>query len=144
VTHDGREFAAYSSIYYLLTRDQPVNFVHGLASDDIHTLIEGGPVDYYFFYPDGRTGHHVLGPDRNAGHQQVLTMPGGGWKALRLHDGVDHALMSNVLTPEWTPDRVSLPEPETFLNQFTGREPWATRDFLESLLATEPLAPLEP
>jgi len=54
VTMDGRALAAYQSQnYYMLTRDLPINYLHWLAPDDTHILIEGGPVDYFIFHPDG-------------------------------------------------------------------------------------------
>ena|ERR1019366_2499903 len=40
---DGRPLAVQSQVYYMLTRDRPVNYLHWLAPDDTHILIEGGP-----------------------------------------------------------------------------------------------------
>ena len=73
-----------SQVYYMLTRDRPVNYLHWLASDDTHILIEGGPVDYFIFHPDGRVGKFVLGRNVAAGERPVVAVPGGCWKALRL------------------------------------------------------------
>ena len=44
---DDRLLAVQSQNYYMLTREQPINYLHWLASDDTHILIEGGPVDYF-------------------------------------------------------------------------------------------------
>jgi hypothetical protein len=44
VTIDGRALAVQSQNYYLLTRERPINYLHWLAPDDTHILIEGGPV----------------------------------------------------------------------------------------------------
>src|SRR6266581_277602 len=41
---DGRPLAVQSQVYYMLTRDRPMNYLHWLAPDDTHVLIEGGPV----------------------------------------------------------------------------------------------------
>ncbi len=60
---DGRSLKVQSQVYYMLTRDKPVNFLHWLASDDTHILIEGGPVDYFIFHPDGQVEKFVLGRD---------------------------------------------------------------------------------
>ncbi|MEZ4661281.1 MAG: cupin domain-containing protein [Caldilineaceae bacterium] len=47
----------HSSIYHLLTRRYPINFLHWLASEDIHILVDGGPLDYYLFAEDGEVAH---------------------------------------------------------------------------------------
>jgi uncharacterized protein len=49
----GASLAVQSQVYYLLTRELPVNYLHWLASDDTHILLDGGPVDYFIFHPDG-------------------------------------------------------------------------------------------
>src|SRR5579862_6893728 len=101
-TVDGRTLAVQSQNYYMLTRDRPINYLHWLSSDDTHILIEGGPVDYFIFHPDGRAEKVTLGMDIAAGQVPVVAVPGGCWKALRLHDGVSYALMANALSPEFT------------------------------------------
>lgn len=133
VEQDGRKLAAQSRIYYLLTAEAPVNYLHWLASDDTHVLLEGGPVDYFIFHPDGSVGKVTLGRDLAAGQQLVVAIPGGCWKALRLHRGAGYVLLANVLSPEWTPDRVKIGAGPDFLARFTGAAPWATADFLRGL-----------
>jgi predicted cupin superfamily sugar epimerase len=131
---DGRALKVQSQVYYMLTRDRPINYLHWLASDDTHILIEGGPVDYFIFHPDGRVEKQVLGRDVAAGERPVVAVPGGCWKALRLHDGVSYALMANALSPEFTPDRVKIGAGEDWLRRYTGAAPWATRDNLRGLI----------
>ena len=87
VSIEGRRLAVQSQVYYMLTRDKPINYLHWLASDDTHILIEGGPVDYYIFHPDGHAEVVTLGHDVTAGQRPVVAVPGGCWKALRLHKG---------------------------------------------------------
>ena len=60
---DGHPLAVQSQNYYMLTREWPINYLHWLASDDTHILIEGGPVDYFIFHPDGRAEKLTLGMD---------------------------------------------------------------------------------
>ena len=108
VTVDGRALAVQSQNYYMLTRDRPINYLHWLVPDDTHILIEGGPVDYFIFHPDGRAEKVTLGLDLAAGQRPVVAVPGGCWKALRLRDGASYALMANTLSPEFTPDRVKI------------------------------------
>ena len=87
VSVDGHSLAVQSQNYYMLTRERPINYLHWLASDDTHILIEGGPVDYFIFHPDGRAEKLTLGMDLATGERPVIAVPGGCWKALRLRDG---------------------------------------------------------
>jgi predicted cupin superfamily sugar epimerase len=134
VTIDGKKLAIQSQVYYMLTRDRPVNYLHWLAPDDTHILIEGGPVDYYIFHPDGHAEMVTLGRDVAAGQRPLVAIPAGCWKALRLHKGANYALMANVLTPEFTSDRVRIGEGAAWVKRFSGAAPWATPDTLRSLI----------
>ena len=64
----------------------------------------------------------------------MVAVPAGCWKALRLRPGTTHALMANVLSPEWTPDRVKIGASQDFLTRYTGRAPWATAPLLRELI----------
>ncbi len=134
VAAEGKALKAHSSIYYLLTREAPVNYLHRLDSDDVHVLLEGGPVEYLIFHPDGKVERRVLGRDLQAGETLMISIPGGCWKALRLLPSAPYALMANVLTPQWTPDRVQIGAGPAFLHKYTGGAPWATGDFLRALI----------
>lgn len=131
---NGRSLAIQSQVYYMLTSDRPVNYLHWLASDDTHILIEGGPVDYFIFHPDGRAEEITLGRDVASGQRPVIAVPGGCWKALRLHKGTHYALMANALSPEFTPDRVKIGEGPVWIKRFAGAAPWATPEMLRSLI----------
>jgi uncharacterized protein len=134
VTVDGRKLAVQSQVYYMLTSDRSVNYLHWLASDDTHILIEGGPVDYFIFHPDGRAELVTLGRDIAAGQRPLVAVPGGCWKALRLHKGANYALMANALSPEFTSDRVRIGEGVAWVKRFTGAAPWATKANLRALI----------
>jgi uncharacterized protein len=134
ITIQGRSLAIQSQVYYMLTRDRPINYLHWLAPDDTHILIEGGPVDYFIFHPDGGVEKVVLGRDVAAGQRPVVAVPGGCWKALRLHDTARYALMANTLSPEFTPDRVRVGEGQEWVRRFAGRAPWATPENLRALI----------
>jgi predicted cupin superfamily sugar epimerase len=95
----GRLLAVQSQVYYMLTRELPVNYLHWLEPDDTHILLDGGPVDYFVFHPDGRVEKFTLGKDVAAGQVLVVPVPGGCWKALRLRPGAGFALMANALSP---------------------------------------------
>lgn len=130
----GRPIAIQSQVYYMLTRDLPVNYLHWLAPDDTHILIEGGPVDYFIFHPDGRVEKTTLGLNLAAGERPVVAVPGGCWKALRLHEGASYALMANALSPEFTPDRVKIGAGPDWIKRYTGAAPWATEANLRALI----------
>ncbi len=134
VSADGRDLAVQSQNYYMLTRERPVNYLHWLASDDTHILIEGGPVDYFVFCPEGRVEKFTLGMALQHGERPVLAVPGGCWKALRLRDGAKYALMANALSPEFTTDRVRIGAGQAWVNSYKQKAPWATEVFLRGLI----------
>jgi hypothetical protein len=39
-----------------------------------------------------------------------------------------------VLTPQWTPDRVRIGAGTEFVERFAGAAPWATPEFLRTLI----------
>ncbi len=131
---DGRTLAVQSQNYYMLTRDRPINYLHWLAPDDTHVLIEGGPVDYFIFHPDGGAEKVTLGLDLAAGQRPVVAVPGGCWKALRLGDAARYALMANALSPEFTADRVKIGAGPDWVKRYAGSAPWATPDILRELI----------
>lgn len=131
---DGRSLRVQSQVYYMLTRERSINYLHWLASDDTHILIEGGPVDYFIFHPDGHVEKVTLGRDVSAGERPVVAVPGGCWKALRLHAGANYALMANALSPEWTSDRVHIGEGAAWVKRFSGAAPWATPENLRNMI----------
>ena len=131
---NGRSLAVQSQNYYMLTSNRPINFLHWLAPDDTHILIEGGPVDYFIFHPDGTVEKITLGMNLARGERPVIAVPGGCWKALRLHKGAEYALMANTLSPEFTPDRVRIGEGETWVKRYAGKAPWATESFLREMI----------
>ncbi len=134
VASAGNPLKAHSSIYYLLTRDKPINYLHRLESDDTHVLLEGGPVDYYIFHPDGTAERQTLGRDLAGGQRLMISIPGGCWKALRLRPEAGHALMANVLSPQWTPGGVVIGGGADFVARFTRAAPWADETFLRELI----------
>lgn len=134
VAVDGRQLAVQSQNYYMLTEELPINYLHWLVPDDTHVLIEGGPVDYYIFHPDGRAEMVTLGMDVARGERPVVAVPGGCWKALRLHKGAKYALMANALSPEFTPDRVRIGAGAEWVKRFSGTAAWATPEALRELI----------
>ena len=108
--------------------------MHRLDSDDIHILLDGGPVDYFIFHPDGLVEQQTLGRDLNAGEHLMISIPGGYWKALRMRSEAPYALMVNVLSPQWSPDHVTVGAGAGFLTRYAGHGTWATKAFLRELI----------
>ncbi len=137
VIQSGRTFKANSSIYYMLTKEYPINYLHWLAMDDIHIICKGGPVSYYVFNEDGTSKQYFVGADISKGELLTLTIPAGSWKALKLHEGVEFALMVSVLTPQWTEDRVVIGAGQEFIDKFAFSSSWATPEFLKELIGDD-------
>lgn len=129
-----RSLAVQSQNYYMLTRALPINYLHKLEPADTHILIEGGPVDYYIFHPDGRVEVQTLGMDMAHGERPVVAVPPGCWKALVLRQGASYALTANALSPEFTPDRVQIGEGDAWVKRFSAKASWATPEFLRMLI----------
>lgn len=131
---NSRSLAVQSQNYYMLTRERPINYLHWLAPDDTHILIEGGPVDYYVFHPDGKSEKITVGFDYAHGQRPAIAVPGGCWKALVLNPQAHFALMLNTLSPEFTPDRVRIGAGEDWIRKYSRSSPWATPEFLRKLI----------
>lgn len=66
-----------TSIYYLLTKESPVGFLHRNKSDIIHYHQLGASIKYTIVSPDGVLSEKVLGPDIKNGEMLQLLVPGG-------------------------------------------------------------------
>ncbi len=130
----GKPIPVQGQVYYMLTSELPSNYLHWLESDDTQILIEGGPVDYFVFHPDGRAEKFTLGLDVEHGQVPVIPVHGGCYKALRLHPGAPYVLLANCLSPDWTADRVRIGEGAAWIAKYKGAAPWATEDFLRGLI----------
>lgn len=87
-----------SSIYYLLTDDQPTGHLHRNHSDIVHYWQHGSPLTYSLLSPAGKLLQFTLGPDLANGQQLQLTVPGGFWKASQLLCG-SYGLISEAVCP---------------------------------------------
>lgn len=105
-------------------------------------------MQYYVFYPPGHPcspspSHSpevrrvTLGTAYDHSQTPIVSVPGGCWKALQLCDGVEYALMANVLSPEFTDDRVNIGAGPGFVELFAGRATWATATFLRELIGQQ-------
>ncbi|MDE1154299.1 MAG: cupin domain-containing protein [Acidobacteriaceae bacterium] len=134
ITLNHRSLAVQNQVYYLLTRDRPMNYLHWLEPADTQVLIEGGPVDYYIFHPDGSVEMRTLGMNFGSGQEPMVAVPPGCWKALVLHPEARYALMANVLSPEFTTDRVRIGAGQDWIARYAGKASWATPERLREFI----------
>ncbi|TVQ47897.1 MAG: cupin domain-containing protein [Gloeocapsa sp. DLM2.Bin57] len=87
-----------TSIYYLLTRDQPVNHFQKNRSDIIHYFHTGAAITYLIIDPEGRLEKVKLGSNLAAGEQLQLLVKAGCWKAGFLETG-DYGLIGEAVAP---------------------------------------------
>ncbi len=134
VTASDGKSPASNAIYYMLTPNEPINYVHRLFSDDYQTLIEGGPADYYLFYADGSVAKYTLGRDLSKGQVMMVPSPAGTAKAIVLHEDADYLLVSSILSPAWSPQRSRIGADETFIKKYADKADWATPAFMKFLI----------
>lgn len=87
-----------TSIYYLLTQEQPGGFLHRNKSDILHYHHLGAAIKYILVSPDGVLYEKILGPNMRNGEVLQLLVPGGWWKASRLCAGA-YGLISEAVSP---------------------------------------------
>jgi len=89
-----------TSIFYLLTRRQPLGRLHRNRADIVHYHQLGDPLEYWLLHDNGRLERRVLGSRLNRGERLQLTVPGGTWKASRLLAGpAGYGLISEAVAP---------------------------------------------
>ncbi len=87
-----------TSIYYMLTEDNPVGFLHKNKSDIIHYYHLGSSSTYTIVSPEGDLSEVTLGANLKAGEQLQLLVPGGYWKSSQLCKG-EYSVISEAVVP---------------------------------------------
>lgn len=100
VPYDSKPRSLLSSIFYMLTDDSPIGYLHKNKSDIIHYFQGGSPLRYVIIHSDGRLEHKILGTDLNKGQQLQLIVKGGCWKASELETG-EFGLISEAVSPSF-------------------------------------------
>ena len=81
-THDGRERAALTTIYFLLPAGE-VSRWHRVSSDEVWHHLEGAPLQLFMTEPDMHHVHlHTLGPLQQGVAPEVVVPP-HHWQAAR-------------------------------------------------------------
>jgi len=91
--------SASTAIYFLVTSDQPMTYLHRLLSDEIFHLYEGGPLEILRLFPDGRADVARLGLDVAAGERPQVVIPAGTWFGTELAAGASHCLVGCTVAP---------------------------------------------
>ena len=87
-----------TSIYYMLTSDSPIGYLHRNKSDIIHYYHIGSPIKYLVITIDGKVSEKILGPNITNGEVPQLVVSGGKWKASQLCSGC-FSLISEAVSP---------------------------------------------
>jgi predicted cupin superfamily sugar epimerase len=99
----GRDKAAATAIYYLLTPDS-FSALHRLPTDEIFHWYLGGPVQMLQLYEGGGGRTVVLGNDLAAGQCPQVVVPRGVWQGSRLLPGAAFALLGTTMAPGFDSD----------------------------------------
>ncbi len=91
--------AASTAIYFLIGAEQPVTFLHRLASDEVFHLYEGGPLEVLRLLPDGRSDVARLGLNLARGERPMLLIGRGTWFGTELAAGASHCLIGCTVAP---------------------------------------------
>ena len=87
-----------TAIYYLLTDDNPVGFMHRNRSDIVHCHHLGGAIRYILVDEHGNSEERILGSNILQGEQPQLVVKGGVWKIAELTEG-GFGLITEVVSP---------------------------------------------
>jgi len=93
------ERAAATAIYFLVSEEQPITFLHRLASDEVFHLYEGGPLQVLRLLPDGSSDVARLGLDLARGERPQLVLSQGTWFGTELAPGASHCLIGCTVSP---------------------------------------------
>jgi predicted cupin superfamily sugar epimerase len=98
-TRPAGERSASTAIYFLVSAEQPITFLHRLASDEVFHLYEGGPLEVLRLMPDGTWDVARLGLDLQRGERPQLVMTRGTWFGTELDPAATHCLIGCTVAP---------------------------------------------
>jgi uncharacterized protein len=96
---DGQKRNELTSIIYMLTHDQPMQWMCLNRSPHVHYWQGGGSLTYTVITPDGEVQSAVLGPNADQGEVIQLGVNGGSYKAVRLVDGAEYGMIGEAVGP---------------------------------------------
>jgi predicted cupin superfamily sugar epimerase len=92
-----------NSIFYLLTRESPIGYLHKNKSPIMHYFHQGDPLVYRLISPEGEYKEIILGSSLRKGHSLQLHVPKNYWKSCCLCPGGEYSLISEMVSPGWRP-----------------------------------------
>lgn len=117
IDQNGGDKASASAIYYLLESDDVSGF-HRLHSDELWFFHYGSPIQLFMITKDGTLNVHKLGINHSKGECLQLTVPAGSWFAAKVESTEFFALISCVVTPEFTFNEFELGKKEELIQKF--------------------------
>ena len=114
---EGQNRALFTSIYYLLTDDRPIDHFHRNQSDIMHYFHYGSAVTYLILEPSGNLQKVKLGLNFAKGEVAQLLVPGGYWKAAVLETG-EFGLLGEAVTPGFDYRDMEIAQASYFREQF--------------------------
>jgi uncharacterized protein len=115
------ERAASTAIYFLVSAEQPITFLHRLASDEVFHLYEGGPLEVLRLMPDGSSDVATLGLDLARGQRPQLLLRQGTWFGTELVAGADFCLIGCSVAPGFDFADFELADAAALAQQFPAR-----------------------
>ena len=88
-----------NTIYYMLTADSPIGYLHRGRNDITHFFHLGAPMNYILLSPHGQIVKVTLGPYQNKGQNLIFTAPGSWWKCSFIKADSEFSLISEVVSP---------------------------------------------
>ena len=118
VIREGSSRKLLTSIYYMLTSDSPIGYLHRNKSDIIHYYHLGAPIKYVLITSDGKVEEKVLGANIDKGELPQLIVRGGVWKASHLCSG-EYGLISEAVSPgfDYKDNEIANPDVLSLVNQ---------------------------
>ncbi len=98
-----KDRSAASLIYYLMTKEVPIDPWHILTSDEILLYHAGAPMIQLLLYADGSWEEVVLGPEVDKGQVMQKLIPAGAWMGfvLKKDPRWDWGLYGVMVVPGW-------------------------------------------
>lgn len=114
---EGNKRSILTSIYYLLTDDRPINYLHKNKSDILHYFHLGSPITYITVSPQGKLKKTKLGSNIAQGEVLQLLVPGGYWKTAVLEEG-EFGLLGESVSPGFEYKDMEIAKSESFRSIF--------------------------